>query len=40
MNKTTTETTDTSTQKDNGQTETTHETDVNGKATEKTDQVQ
>ncbi len=40
MNKTTSETTDTTTQKDNGQTETTHETDVNGKATEKTDQVQ
>jgi hypothetical protein len=40
MNKTTTKTTDTSVQKDNGQTETTHQTTVNGKTTEKTDQVQ
>ena len=40
MNKTTETTTDTSEQKANGQTETTHETDVNGNATEKTDQVQ
>jgi len=40
MNKTVSETTDTTVEKDNGQTETTHETKVNGQTTEKIDQVQ
>ncbi len=40
MNKTTQETTDTSEQKDNGQTETTHETTVNGRTVEKTKTLQ